>query len=97
VRFTFLFYILYLTRDFCAVMRALLMVVTGGSGNCAGALLGTELVMALRYSITADRYALYESLFFPIAYLENLLLGALMIFLIFRPQRLIAERAPPRT
>ena len=49
--------------------------------------------MALRYSITAYRYALYEFLFFPIAYLENLLLGALtIIFLIFRPQRLIAER-----
>jgi len=71
----------------------LLMVVIGGSGNCAGALLGTALVMALRYSITAYRYALYEFLFFPTAYLDSLLLGALMIiFLIFRPQGLIPER-----
>jgi branched-chain amino acid transport system permease protein len=71
----------------------LLMVVIGGSGNCAGALLGTALVMALRYSITAYRYALYEFLFFPVAYLDSLLLGALMIiFLIFRPQGLIPER-----
>ncbi len=71
----------------------LLMVIIGGSGNCAGALLGTALIMALRYSFTAYRYVLYEFIFFPITYLESLLLGALMIiFLILRPQGLIPER-----
>jgi len=71
----------------------LLMVVVGGSGSDAGALLGVALVDGLRRLIILNKAALTDAIFFPIAYLEQLIYSVLMlVFLILRPRGLLGEK-----
>jgi branched-chain amino acid transport system permease protein len=70
-----------------------LMLILGGPGNNAGTFLGAALIIALRRIILVSKWALEQYLFFPIAYVENILLGLLLILvIIFRPRGLIPEK-----
>ena len=70
-----------------------LMLILGGPGNNAGTFLGCALIIALRRFILISKWSLEQYLFFPIAYVENILLGILLIaVIIFRPQGLIPEK-----
>lgn len=71
----------------------LLMVVVGGSGSGAGALLGVALVDGLRRLIILNRAALTDIIFFPVAYVEQLIYSVLLlVFLILRPRGLLGEK-----
>jgi len=70
-------------------MWPLLMVLVGGFTGDAGVVLGVLLVQGLRYLLILNKLIISEHLFFPLAYLENLELGALMIvFLTLYPRGL---------
>ncbi|TRO53918.1 branched-chain amino acid ABC transporter permease [Candidatus Bathyarchaeota archaeon] len=70
-----------------------LMLILGGPGNNAGTFLGAALIVALRRIIIVYKWFFEQFLFFPIAYLENILLGFLLIVvIIFRPNGLIPEK-----
>jgi branched-chain amino acid transport system permease protein len=70
-----------------------LMLILGGPGNNAGTFLGAALIIALRRVILVSKWSLEQFLFFPIAYVENILLGVLLIaVIIFRPRGLIPEK-----
>ena len=70
-----------------------LMLILGGPGNNAGTFLGCALIIALRRIILVSKWSLEQYLFFPIAYVENILLGVLLIaVIIFRPRGLIPEK-----
>jgi ABC-type branched-subunit amino acid transport system permease subunit len=64
-------------------------VLVGGFTGDAGVALGALLVQGLRYLLILNRLVVSETLFFPLAYLESLELGALMIvFLLVFPRGL---------
>ena len=70
-----------------------LMLILGGPGNNAGTFLGTALVVAMRRVIIVSKWFFDAVLFFPIAYFEQILLGALLIVvMIFRPNGIIPEK-----
>jgi branched-chain amino acid transport system permease protein len=70
-----------------------LMLILGGPGNNAGTFLGCALIIALRRIILISKWSLEQYLFFPISYVENILLGVLLIaVIIFRPRGLIPEK-----
>ena len=70
-------------------MWPLLMVLVGGVTGDAGVVLGVLLVHGLRLLLILNRSIIYEHLFFPLAYMESLELGALMIvFLLAFPRGL---------
>jgi branched-chain amino acid transport system permease protein len=67
-------------------MWPLLMLLVGGFTGDAGVALGVLLVQGLRYLFILNKLIIVERLFFPLACLENLELGALMIvFLMLHP------------
>jgi len=70
-----------------------LMLMIGGPGNNAGTFLGCALVTAMRRFIIQYKWYFEAFLFFPVAYLEEILLGTLLlVVLIFRPSGLIPEK-----
>jgi len=70
-----------------------LMLILGGPGNNAGTFLGCALVIAMRRLIIAYKWFFDKIFFFPIAYFEQVLLGALLIvIMIFRPSGIIPEK-----
>jgi len=70
-----------------------LMLILGGPGNNAGTFLGCALIVALRRIIIVNKWFLQAVLFFPVAYFEQILLGALLIVvIIFRPDGIIPEK-----
>ncbi len=70
-----------------------LMLILGGPGNNAGTFLGAATIIALRRIILVSKWSLEQYLFFPIAFIENILLGVLLIaVIIFRPRGLIPEK-----
>lgn len=70
-----------------------LMLILGGPGNNAGTFLGCALVIAARRVIQVYKFTLQEIFYFPVSYLEDLLLGAMMVIvMIFRPNGLIPEK-----
>lgn len=70
-----------------------LMLVLGGPGNNAGTFLGCAVIIALRRIITIFKFEVQSIFYFPISYLEDLLLGVLLVLvMIFRPNGLIPEK-----
>jgi len=70
-----------------------LMLILGGPGNNAGTFLGCALIVAMRRIIVVNKWFFEQFLFFPIQYIENILLGAtLILVIIFRPNGLIPEK-----
>ncbi len=70
-----------------------LMLILGGPGNNAGTFLGAALVIALRRVIIIYKFEISQFFFFPISYLEDILLGGLLVtVMIFRPNGLIPEK-----
>jgi len=70
-------------------MWPLLMVLVGGFTGDTGVVLGVLLAQGLRYLLILNRLIISEHLFFPLAYLESLELGVLMIvFLLAFPRGL---------
>jgi branched-chain amino acid transport system permease protein len=65
----------------------LLMIIIGGGGG-VGALLGVASVEALRRAIILYKYRIIEAIFFPIAYLETMLLSLLLLVFLFLRLRL---------
>lgn len=70
-----------------------LMLILGGPGNNAGTYLGCALIIALRRLIIVNKYLIEQFFFFPVTYLENLILGlSFVLVMIFRPNGLIPEK-----
>ncbi len=70
-----------------------LMLILGGPGNNAGTFLGAAVVIALRRIIIVYKFEISQFFFFPISYLEDILLGGLLVIvMIFRPNGLIPEK-----
>lgn len=70
-----------------------LMLILGGPGNNAGTFLGAAVVIALRRIIIVYKFEISQFFFFPISYLEDILLGGLLVgVMIFRPNGLIPEK-----
>jgi len=70
-----------------------LMLILGGPGNNAGTFLGCALVTAMRRIIIVQKWLIESLFFFPVAYFESVLLGALLLLVImFRPNGLIPEK-----
>jgi len=70
-----------------------LMLILGGPGNNAGTFLGCALVVALRRVIIVYKFTIQAVFFFPISYLEEMILGVLLVaVMIFRPNGLIPEK-----
>ena len=70
-----------------------LMLILGGPGNNAGTFLGAALIIALRRLIIVFKFEIQSFFFFPIAYIEDILLGGLLVaVMIFRPNGLIPEK-----
>jgi branched-chain amino acid transport system permease protein len=70
-----------------------LMLILGGPGNNAGTFLGAAAVVALRRVIIIYKWAIESYFFFPITYLEDILLGGLLVIvMVFRPSGLIPEK-----
>ncbi len=70
-----------------------LMLILGGPGNNAGTFLGAALIIALRRVIIVFKFEIQQFFFFPIAYMEDIILGGLLVFvMIFRPNGLIPEK-----
>jgi len=70
-----------------------LMLILGGPGNNAGTFLGTASIIALRRVIIVYKFEIQSIVFFPITYLEDIILGTLLIVvMIFRPSGLIPEK-----
>ena len=71
-----------------------LMLMVGGPGNNTGTFLGAFLVIAMRRLITIFKWELSEFIWFPIAFLEQVILGVvLLVILMFKPEGLIPEKA----
>ncbi len=68
-------------------LRPLLMIIIGGGGG-VGTLLGVASVEALRRAIILYKYRIIEAIFFPIAYLETMLLSMLLLVFLFLRLRL---------
>ncbi len=70
-----------------------LMLILGGPGNNAGTFLGAAMIIALRRVIIVFKFELQNLFFFPISYLEDIILGGLLVgVMIFRPNGLIPEK-----
>lgn len=70
-----------------------LMLILGGPGNNAGTFLGAAVIIALRRIIIVYKFEIQQYFFFPISYLEDILLGGLLVVvMIFRPNGLIPEK-----
>jgi branched-chain amino acid transport system permease protein len=70
-----------------------LMLILGGPGNNAGTFLGAALIIALRRLIIVFKFQIQAMFFFPISYLEDIILGGLLVIvMIFRPNGLIPEK-----
>lgn len=70
-----------------------LMLILGGPGNNAGTFLGAALIIALRRLIIVFKFEIQSLFFFPISYLEDIILGGLLVIvMIFRPNGLIPEK-----
>jgi branched-chain amino acid transport system permease protein len=70
-----------------------LMLILGGPGNNAGTFLGAAVIIALRRIIIVYKFEISQFFFFPISYLEDILLGGLLVVvMIFRPNGLIPEK-----
>jgi branched-chain amino acid transport system permease protein len=70
-----------------------LMLILGGPGNNAGTFLGCALVVALRRVIVVYKFEIQALFFFPISYLEEIILGVLLVaVMIFRPNGIIPEK-----
>ncbi len=70
-----------------------LMLILGGPGNNAGTFLGAALIIALRRLIIVFKFEIQSLFFFPISYLEDIILGGLLVVvMIFRPNGLIPEK-----
>ena len=68
-------------------IRPLLIIILGGGGD-AGTLLGVAAVEALRRVIVLYKESIVEVIFFPIVYLEVVLLSLLMLVFLFLRLRL---------
>ncbi|MGD0802576.1 MAG: branched-chain amino acid ABC transporter permease [Candidatus Bathyarchaeia archaeon] len=70
-----------------------LMLILGGPGNNAGTFLGAAIVVALRRLIIIYKFQIQQFFFFPVSYLEDIILGGLLVLvMIFRPSGLIPEK-----
>lgn len=70
-----------------------LMLILGGPGNNAGTFLGAAMIIALRRIIIVFKFEIQSFFFFPISYLEDIILGGLLVgVMIFRPSGLIPEK-----
>lgn len=70
-----------------------LMLILGGPGNNAGTFVGAALVVALRRLIIIYKFTIQAWFFFPVSYLEDMILGGLLVLvMIFRPDGLIPEK-----
>jgi branched-chain amino acid transport system permease protein len=70
-----------------------LMLILGGPGNNAGTFLGCACIIALRRVITIYKFEVQSIFYYPISYLEDLILGSLLVLvMIFRPNGLIPEK-----
>jgi branched-chain amino acid transport system permease protein len=70
-----------------------LMLILGGPGNNAGTFLGAAVIIALRRIIIVYKFDIQQFFFFPISFLEDVLLGGLLVVvMIFRPSGLIPEK-----
>jgi len=70
-----------------------LMLILGGPGNNAGTFLGAAVIIALRRIIIVYKFEIQQFFFFPISFLEDVLLGGLLVVvMIFRPSGLIPEK-----
>jgi branched-chain amino acid transport system permease protein len=70
-----------------------LMLILGGPGNNAGTFLGAAMVIALRRVIIVFKFELQSLFFFPVSYIEDIILGGLLVVvMIFRPSGLIPEK-----
>jgi branched-chain amino acid transport system permease protein len=70
-----------------------LMLILGGPGNNAGTFLGAAVIIALRRLIIVFKFQIQQFFFFPVSYLEDIILGGLLVFvMIFRPNGLIPEK-----
>jgi branched-chain amino acid transport system permease protein len=71
-----------------------LMLMVGGPGNNTGTFLGAFLVIAMRRLITIYKWEINQFFWFPIAFLEQVILGVvLLVILMFKPEGLIPEKA----
>jgi branched-chain amino acid transport system permease protein len=69
------------------------MVMLGGAANNRGVVAGTFIFVAVRQAIVFYKYAFAPFLPFDIVWLDTLLLGlALLFILVYRPQGLIPEK-----
>jgi hypothetical protein len=69
------------------------MLILGGPGNNAGTFLGAALVVALRRLIIIYKFQMQQFFFFPVSYIEDIILGGLLVLvMIFRPSGLIPEK-----
>ncbi len=70
-----------------------LMLILGGPGNNAGTFLGAALITIIRRAIIVLKFNYTQYFFFPISYLEDIVLGGLLVIvMIFRPNGLIPEK-----
>lgn len=69
------------------------MVILGGAANDIGVVVGTFIFVAVRQTIVFYKYVFAPFLPFDVVWLDTLLLGLALIFiLIYRPQGLIPEK-----
>lgn len=69
------------------------MVILGGAANDLGVIVGTFVFVAVRQAIVFYKYVFAPILPFDVVWLDTLLLGLALIFiLIYRPQGLIPEK-----
>jgi branched-chain amino acid transport system permease protein len=74
----------------------LLMIILGGLGSLKGTFLGVALIVTLRATIVFFRYNISSFIFFPIVYLEDLLLAVMiLVALIMFPKGIIPEKLRP--
>jgi branched-chain amino acid transport system permease protein len=70
-----------------------LMLILGGPGNNAGTFLGAAMIIALRRIIIVFKFEIQSFFFFPVSYIEDIILGGLLVVvMIFRPSGLIPEK-----
>ena len=70
-----------------------LMLTIGGPGNNAGTFLGTALVILGRRMLIMFKWNISKFIWYPIAFLEDQLLGVILIvIIIFKPRGLIPEK-----
>ena len=70
-----------------------LMLILGGPGNNAGTFVGAAIITIIRRAIIVLKFNYTQYFFFPISYLEDIVLGGLLVIvMIFRPNGLIPEK-----